>query len=122
MHPRICCNAVGLGDSGNAAGLGDSGGEDIFNGQVVIPGKLSYRRKAHFEGKRIRQVEALKNIKKNDIKIPKEVKNNDLYTSTAIINGNIYGSSINFFSKPGLQQFEDNKEIPQIEDFFRSKE
>ena len=95
---------------------GSSNEKDIFKGQVVIPGKLSYRRKAHFEGKRIRQVEAFKNIKKNDIKIPKEVKNNDLYTSTAIINGNIYGSSINFFSKPGLQQIEDNKEIPQIED------
>ena len=49
---------------------GSNNEKDIFKGQVVIPGKLSYRRKAHFEGKRIRQVEAFKNIKKNDIKIP----------------------------------------------------
>ena len=37
---------------------------DIFKGQIIIPGKLSYRRKSHFEGKRIRQVEPFKNIKK----------------------------------------------------------
>ena len=43
---------------------------DIFKGQIIIPGKLSYRRKSHFEGKRIRQVEPFKNIKKNDVKIP----------------------------------------------------
>ena len=88
--------------------------KDIFKGQIVIPGKLSYRRKSHFKGKRIRQVEAFKNIKKNDVKIPKEVKNNDLYISTAIINGNVYGSSLNFFDSPGLQEYDDKKTIPEI--------
>ena len=88
--------------------------KDIFKGQIVIPGKLSYRRKSHFKGKRIRQVEAFKNIKKNDVKIPKEVKNNDLYISTAIINGNVYGSALNFFDSPGLQEYDDKKTIPEI--------
>ena len=88
--------------------------KDIFKGQIVIPGKLSYRRKSHFKGKRIRQVEAFKNIKKNDVKIPKEVKNNDLYISTAIINGNVYGSALNFFDNPGLQEYDDKKTIPEI--------
>ena len=88
--------------------------KDIFKGQIVIAGKLSYRRKSHFKGKRIRQVEAFKNIKKNDVKIPKEVKNNDLYISTAIINGNVYGSALNFFDSPGLQEYDDKKTIPEI--------
>ncbi|MED5433743.1 MAG: hypothetical protein VYB52_02720, partial [Candidatus Neomarinimicrobiota bacterium] len=88
--------------------------KDIFKGQIIIPGKLSYRRKSHFKGKRIRQVEAFKNIKKNDVKIPKEVKNNDLYISTAIINGNVYGSALNFFDSPGLQEYDDKKTIPEI--------
>ena len=88
--------------------------KDIFKGQIVIPGKLSYRRKSHFKGKRIRQVEAFKNIKKNDVKIPKEVKNNDLYISTAIINGNVYGSALNFFDSPGFQEYDDKKTIPEI--------
>ena len=87
--------------------------KDIFKGQIVIPGKLSYRRKSHFKGKRIRQVEAFKNIKKNDVKIPKEVKNNDLYISTAIINGAVYGSTLNFFDNPGLQEYDDKKTIPE---------
>jgi hypothetical protein len=87
--------------------------KDIFKGQIVIPGKLSYRRKSHFKGKRIRQVEAFKNIKKNDVKIPKEVKNNDLYISTAIINGAVYGSALNFFDNPGLQEYDDKKTIPE---------
>lgn len=95
---------------------GSSNEQDIFKGQIVIPGKLSYRRKAHFEGKRIRQVEAFKNIKKNDIKIPKEVKNNDLYIATAIINGKANESSINFFNNPGLQQINEDKPIPQIDE------
>jgi len=87
--------------------------KEIFKGQIIIPGKLSYRRKSHFEGKRIRQVEAFKNIKKNNIKIPKNVKYDDLYVSTALINGNVYGCSLNFFEKPGLQEYEEKKALPQ---------
>tara|TARA_Y100000741_G_scaffold365049_1_gene358690 strand:+ start:17020 stop:18714 length:1695 start_codon:yes stop_codon:yes gene_type:complete len=86
--------------------------KEIFKGQIIIPGKLSYRRKSHFEGKRIRQVEAFKNIKKNNIKIPKNIKHNDLYVTTALINGNVYGFSLNFFEKPGLQEYEEKKALP----------
>ena len=87
--------------------------KDIFKGQIIIPGKLSYRRKSHFEGKRIRQVEAFKNIKKNNIKIPKNVKHDNLYVTTALINGNVYGCSLNFFEIPGLQVYEEKKPLPQ---------
>ena len=87
--------------------------KDIFKGQIIIPGKLSYRRKSHFEGKRIRQVEAFKNVKKNNIKIPKNVNHEDLYVSTALINGNVYGCSLNFFEIPGLQAYEEKKPLPQ---------
>ena len=75
---------------------------DIFKGQIIIPGKLSYRRKSHFEGKRIRQVDPFKNVKKNDIKIPKELTIFSQAVSTALINGDVLGHALNFFSSPGL--------------------
>ena len=75
---------------------------DIFKGQIIIPGKISYRRKSHFEGKRIRQVEPFKNIKKNDIKIPKELTLFSQAVSTALIHGDVVGHSLNFFTSPGL--------------------
>ena len=86
--------------------------KDILKGQIIIPGKLSYEEKSHFEGKRIRQVEAFKNIK-NNIKIPKNVKHDNLYVTTALINGNAYGCSLNFFEIPGLQVYEEKKPLPQ---------
>ena len=83
---------------------------DIFKGQIIIPGKLSYRRKSHFEGKRIRQVEPFKNIKKNDVKIPKELTVYSQAISSAIIRGNVLGHSLNFFKNPGLQDIVEQKE------------
>ena len=83
---------------------------DIFKGQIIIPGKLSYRRKSHFEGKRIRQVEPFKNIKKNDVKIPKELTVYSQAISSALIIGNVLGYSLNFFKNPGLQAIEEQKE------------
>jgi hypothetical protein len=85
---------------------------DIFKGQIIIPGKLSYRRKSHFEGKRIRQVEPFKNIKKNDVKIPKELTVYSQAISSALIKGNTLGHSLNFFKNPGLQDFEEAQEAP----------
>ena len=83
---------------------------DIFKGQIIIPGKLSYRRKSHFEGKRIRQVEPFKNIKKNDVKIPKELTVYSQAISSALIRGNVLGHSLNFFKNPGLQDIVEQKE------------
>ena len=83
---------------------------DIFKGQIIIPGKLSYRRKSHFEGKRIRQVEPFKNIKKNDVKIPKELTVYSQAISSAIIRGNVLHHSLNFFKNPGLQDIVEQKE------------
>ena len=83
---------------------------DIFKGQIIIPGKLSYRRKSHFEGKRIRQVEPIKNIKKNDVKIPKELTVDSQAISSALIRGNVLGHSLNFFKNPGLQDIVEQKE------------
>tara|TARA_B100001996_G_scaffold20964_2_gene16795 strand:+ start:2986 stop:4683 length:1698 start_codon:yes stop_codon:yes gene_type:complete len=87
---------------------------DIFKGQVVIPGKLSYRRKSHFEGKRIRQVEPFKNIKKNDVKIPKELTIYSQAISTALIRGEVIGNSLNFFNNPGLQGFQEAREADEV--------
>tara|TARA_A100001015_G_scaffold174723_1_gene194242 strand:+ start:877 stop:2571 length:1695 start_codon:yes stop_codon:yes gene_type:complete len=89
---------------------GSNNESDIFKGQIIIPGKLSYRRKSHFEGKRIRQVEPFKNIKKNDVKIPKESTVYSQAISSALIRGNVLGYSLNFFKNPGLQDFEEPKE------------
>ena len=86
---------------------------DIFKGQIIIPGKLSYRRKSHFEGKRIRQVEPFKNIKKSDVKIPKELTIYSQAISSALIRGSVLGYSLNFFKNPGLQNFEEPKEHPE---------
>ena len=83
---------------------------DIFKGQIIIPGKLSYRRKSHFEGKRIRQVEPFKNIKKNDVKIPKELTVYSQAISSALIRGDVLGHSLNFFKNPGLQDIVEQKE------------
>ena len=83
---------------------------DIFKGQIIIPGKLSYRRKSHFEGKRIRQVEPFKNIKKNDVKIPKELTVYSQAISSALIRGSVLGHSLNFFKNPGLQDIVEQKE------------
>ena len=83
---------------------------DIFKGQIIIPGKLSYRRKSHFEGKRIRQVEPFKNIKKNDVKIPKELTVYSQAISSALIRGSGLGHSLNFFKNPGLQDIVEQKE------------
>ena len=83
---------------------------DIFKGQIIIPGKLSYRRKSHFEGKRFRQVEPFKNIKKNDVKIPKELTVYSQAISSAIIRGNVLHHSLNFFKNPGLQDIVEQKE------------
>jgi len=84
--------------------------KDIFKGQTIIPGKLSYRRKSHFEGKRIRQIEPFKNIKKNDVKIPKEFTIFSQSVSSALITGDPIGSSLNFFDIPGIQEYEEIKE------------
>ena len=84
--------------------------KDIFKGQTIIPGKLSYRRKSHFEGKRIRQIEPFKNIKKNEVKIPKEFTIFSQSVSSAVITGDPIGSSLNFFDIPGIQEYEEIKE------------
>ena len=99
--------------SKNAWKLSSSDGSinegDIFKAQIIVLGKLSYRRKSHFEGKRIRQVEPFKNIKKNDIKIPKEFTVHSQSISTGIISGKVLGHSLNFFNSPGLQKLEELK-------------
>jgi hypothetical protein len=89
---------------------GSSSSKDAFKGMLISAGKLSYRRKQHFNDLRIKQLEALSGVDVEANIIPKDVNENSLLVLTALIKGTIDGVAINFFDQPGLQEYQHVKE------------
>ena len=104
----------------------------VFKGQLLAAGKLSEKRKAHFKGRRIKQLVSLSGINYEADILPPDVKEENLYIFSALATGNIQGVSINFFDQPGIQPFnyekkaiiketEDLKVKPQVKNRKKSK-
>ena len=89
---------------------GSSSAKNAFKGMLISAGKLSYRRKQHFNDLRIKQLEALSGVDVEANIIPKDVNENSLLVLTALIKGTIDGVAINFFDQPGLQEYQHVKE------------
>ena len=88
---------------------GSSSAKDAFKGMLISAGKLSYRRKQHFDDLRIKQLEALSGVDVEANIIPKDVNEKSLLVLTALIKGTIDGVAINFFDQPGLQEYQHDK-------------
>ena len=93
---------------------GSSSAKDAFKGMLINTGKLSYRRKQHFNDLRIKQLEALSGIDVEANIIPKNVNENNLYVLTALVQGSVNGVAINFFDQPGVQEYNYDKEKASI--------
>jgi len=91
--------------------VGSTSNKEVFQGRLIVAGKLSNKRKANFKGHRIKQMIALEGISVEGNIIPKKVKEEDLYTTTAIATGTIEGVALNFFDSPGLQQYRYEKTV-----------
>jgi hypothetical protein len=91
--------------------VGSTSNKEVFQGRLIVAGKLSNKRKANFKGHRIKQMIALEGISIEGNIIPKKVKEEDLYTTTAIATGTIEGVALNFFDSPGLQQYRYEKTV-----------
>ena len=89
---------------------GSSSAKNAFKGMLISAGKLSYRRKQHFNDLRIKQLDALSGVDVEANIIPKDVNENSLLVLTALIKGTIDGVAINFFDQPGLQEYQHVKE------------
>ena len=111
---------------------GTENAKTVFKGQLLAAGKLSEKRKAHFKGRRIKQLVSLSGINYEADILPADVKEENLYVFTSLAMGNIQGVSINFFDQPGIQPFnyvkkeviketEDLKEEPQVKNIKKSK-
>ena len=111
---------------------GTENAKTVFKGQLLAAGKLSEKRKAHFKGRRIKQLVSLSGINYEADILPADVKEENLYVFTSLAMGNIQGVSINFFDQPGIQPFnyvkkeviketEDLKEEPQVKNVKKSK-
>ena len=84
---------------------GTENAKTVFKGQLLAAGKLSEKRKAHFKGRRIKQLVSLSGINYEADILPPDVKEENLYVFSALAMGNIQGVSINFFDQPGIQPF-----------------
>ena len=111
---------------------GTENAKTVFKGQLLAAGKLSEKRKAHFKGRRIKQLVSLSGINYEADILPADVKEENLYVFTSLAMGNIQGVSINFFDQPGIQPFnyvkkeviketEDLKEEPQVKNIKKYK-
>ena len=111
---------------------GTENAKTVFKGQLLAAGKLSEKRKAHFKGRRIKQLVSLSGINYEADILPEDVKEENLYVFTSLAMGNIQGVSINFFDQPGIQPFnyvkkeviketEDLKEEPQVKNIKKYK-
>jgi len=94
---------------------GSSSPKEAFKGMLLTAGKLSYRRKQHFNDLRIKQLEALSGLDVEADLIPKDVNESNLYVLTALVQGTVNGVAINFFDQPGLQEYNYGKEIDSVE-------
>ena len=83
----------------------------VFKGQLLAAGKLSEKRKAHFKGRRIKQLVSLSGINYEADILPTDVKEENLYVFSALSTGNIQGVSINFFDQPGIQPYNYVKKV-----------
>ena len=84
---------------------GGSTSKEVFKGALVTAGKLSYRRKKHFEDLRTTNFESLSGIDMEADIIPKSLSEYSLLVLTAIIKGSVEGVAINFFDLPGIQDY-----------------
>ncbi len=94
---------------------GSSSPKDAFKGMLLSAGKLSYRRKQHFNDLRIKQLEALSGVDVEADIIPKNINESNLYVLTALVQGTVNGVAINFFDQPGLQEYNYGKEMDSVE-------
>lgn len=90
---------------------GSDSPKNVFKGQLMAAGKLSNQRKAHFKGRRIKQLVSLAGINVEGDILPKSLTEEDLYVFTAIATGTVKGVTLNFFDQPGFQPF--NYEKPE---------
>ena len=111
---------------------GTENAKTVFRGQLLAAGKLSEKRKAHFKGRRIKQLVSLSGINYEADILPADVKEENLYVFTSLAMGNVQGVSINFFDQPGIQPFnyvkkefiketDDLKVKPQVKNRKKSK-
>ncbi len=98
---------------------GGSNPKDVFKGQLMAAGKLSDQRKAHFKGRRIKQLVSLAGINVEGDNLPKSLTEEDLYTFTAIAQGTVKGVALNFFDQPGFQPY--NYEPPVVKEESKPK-
>mgnify|MGYP001179975994 FL=1 len=97
------------------AANGSSNPKGVFKGQLLAAGKLSDQRKAHFKGRRIKQMVSLAGINIEGDIIPKSITEEDLYSFTAVVNGTVKGVTLNFFDQPGFQPFSYQPPGPKVE-------
>ena len=84
---------------------GSENEKEVFKGELLAAGKLSEQRKAHFKGRRIKQLVSLSGINYEANIIPNEIKEENLHVFSALATGNVQGVTINFFNQPGIQPF-----------------
>ena len=84
--------------------------KDVFKGALVTAGKLSYRRKKHFEDLRTTNFESLSNINVEADIVPKSISEFSLLVLSAVIKGSVVGVAINFFDLPGIQEYRYSKD------------
>ena len=89
---------------------GATSSKDVFKGALVTAGKLSYRRKKHFEDLRTTNFESLSNINVEADIVPKSISEFSLLVLSAVIKGSVVGVAINFFDLPGIQEYRYSKD------------
>ena len=89
---------------------GATSSKDVFKGALVTAGKLSYRRKKHFEDLRTTNFESLSNINVEADIVPKSISDFSLLVLSAVIKGSVVGVAINFFDLPGIQEYRYSKD------------
>ena len=89
---------------------GATSSKDVFKGALVTAGKLSYRRKKHFEDLRTTNFESLSNINVEADIVPKSISEFSLLVLSAVIKGSLVGVAINFFDLPGIQEYRYSKD------------
>ena len=78
--------------------------KEVFKGELLAAGKLSEQRKAHFKGRRIKQLVSLSGINYEANIIPNDDKRRkSMHVFSALATGNVQGVTINFFNQPGIQ-------------------
>ncbi len=89
---------------------GATSSKDVLKGALITAGKLSYRRKKHFEDLRTTNFESLSNINVEADIVPKSISEFSLLVLSAVIKGSVVGVAINFFDLPGIQEYRYSKD------------